>query len=344
GRPLNVKYFDAQFYVCRQFMVTIPAVIGAGAETSFCASLLKPNETLVMTVTLRSLQQNVTLMEETSSQEFHTCIKFMAPLVQDEVRMLEVEVRGATFYSKEVRKVMIRAYQPSTFVQTDKPIYLPGQTVNFRVVSLDSKLRPVNRLVSDSASNRVGQWLQKESNGTILQLSYSLNSEAREGTYNVIVSIGDEKIFHNFKVEKYVLPRFEVKVEAPGEVSIGHEDIKVEVCAKYTYGQPVPGNVKIEMHRPLSRYYTRNYVATTDNSDGVPEITAPSYMEIKQSFNTEKRLDISYVIGKVFFMDTPKIYNKGSDVEGKVSARSPLMHQILYTVQPCILSRTPLCF
>uniref|UniRef100_A0A3Q3NBI9 Alpha-2-macroglobulin-like n=1 Tax=Labrus bergylta TaxID=56723 RepID=A0A3Q3NBI9_9LABR len=340
-----------------QFMVTIPAVIEAGAETPFCASLLKPNETLVMTVTLRSLQQNVTLMEETSSQEFHTCIKFMAPLVQDEVRMLEVEVRGATFYSKEVRKVMIKAYQPSTFVQTDKPIYLPGQTVNFRVVSLDSKLRPVNRLVSDSASNRVGQWLQKESNGTILQLSYSLNSEAREGTYNVIVSIGDEKIIHDFKVEKYVLPRFEVKVEAPGEVSIGHEDIKVEVCAKYTYGQPVPGNVKIEMHRPLSRYYTRNYVATTDNSDGVPEITAPSYMEIKQAdkagcatflimmstftkldqkvlrdslhlkasmeeegTGNQKRLDISYAIGKVFFMDTPKIYNKGSDVEGKVKA------------------------
>ncbi|KAM6988646.1 alpha-2-macroglobulin-like [Tautogolabrus adspersus] len=349
-----------------QFMVTIPAVIEAGAETPFCASLLKPNETLVMTVTLRSLQQNMTLMEETSSQEFHTCIKFMAPVVRDEVRMLEVEVRGATFYSKEVRKVLIKAYQPSTFVQTDKPIYLPGQTVNFRVVSLDSKLRPVNRLytvieIEDSASNRIGQWLQKESNGKILQLSYSLNSEAREGTYNVIVSIGDEKIVHNFKVEKYVLPRFEVKIDAAGEVSIGQEDIKVEVCAKYTYGQPVPGNVKIEMHRPLSRYYTRNYEVTPDNPTGVPEITAPSHMEIKQAEKTgcatflikmstftkldqkvlrdslqlkasveeegtgiahhnQKRLDISYVIGKVFFIDTPKIYDKGSDVEGKVKA------------------------
>lgn len=53
------------------------------------------------------------------------------PLVQtDEVQNFKVEVRGRTFYSKEDRKVMIKVYQPMTFVQTDKPIYLPGQTGN----------------------------------------------------------------------------------------------------------------------------------------------------------------------------------------------------------------------
>ena len=46
------------------------------------------------------------------------------------VQKFQVEVRGETFYSKEVRKVMIRSYQPMTFIQTDKPIYLPGQTGN----------------------------------------------------------------------------------------------------------------------------------------------------------------------------------------------------------------------
>lgn len=28
------------------------------------------------------------------------------------------------------KKIMIRVYQPMTFVQTDKPIHLPGQTGN----------------------------------------------------------------------------------------------------------------------------------------------------------------------------------------------------------------------
>ena len=59
------------------------------------------------------------------------------PLVQDEVvQDFEVEVRGDTFYSKEVRKVKIKVYRPMTFIQTDKPIYLPGQTGNFELMAL----------------------------------------------------------------------------------------------------------------------------------------------------------------------------------------------------------------
>lgn len=46
-----------------------------------------------------------------------------------------VEVQGRTFYSKEVRKVMIKVYQPVTFVQTDKPIYLPGQAGNIQLIA-----------------------------------------------------------------------------------------------------------------------------------------------------------------------------------------------------------------
>jgi len=46
----------------------------------------------------------------------------------EKVEEFEVEVQGNTFYSKKVRKVMIKDYQAATFVQTDKPIYAPGQT------------------------------------------------------------------------------------------------------------------------------------------------------------------------------------------------------------------------
>ncbi len=32
---------------------------------------------------------------------------------------------------------MIKVYQPITFVQTDKPIYLPGQTGNLQLIIFD---------------------------------------------------------------------------------------------------------------------------------------------------------------------------------------------------------------
>uniref|UniRef100_A0A8P4KIA3 Alpha-2-macroglobulin n=1 Tax=Dicentrarchus labrax TaxID=13489 RepID=A0A8P4KIA3_DICLA len=340
------------FCVCRQYMVAIPAVLEAGAKTKFCASLLQPNETLVMTVTLMSQEKNTTLLQKTSSEAFHSCEQFQAPLVQNEmVQTLEVKVRGNTYYSKEVRKVKIKVYQPVTFIQTDKPIYLPGQTVHFRVVSLDTKLRPASQLVSvwtvslffeisfRGVLNRIGQWLNQTSNGKILQLSYSLNSEAREGSYSVIVSIGESKLYHSFKVEKYVLPKFDVKIDSSDESNIEQEEIKAEVCAKYTYGQPVPGSVNVKVCRPLQRYFYGTPVITTEHPGGVPEFISPfstyrrlQCCEFKQcgvdscnieasftgiSHPQEKRITISYVVGKLSFIDTPKIYDRGSNVEGK---------------------------
>ncbi|XP_038548732.1 alpha-2-macroglobulin-like isoform X4 [Micropterus salmoides] len=356
-----------QAFAGPQYMVAIPAVLEAGAETKLCASLLQPNETLVMTVTLMPQEQNTTLFKKTSSKKFHTCTQFKVPLVQNQVvKKLEVKVQGDNFYSRKVRKVMIKVYQPMTFVQTDKPIYLPGQTVHFRVVTLDTKLRPSSQLyniieIADPNNNRIGQWLNETSNGKILQLSYSLNSEAREGIYQVIVSIGENKLHHSFKVEKYVLPKFDVKINMSDEVSIEQEEIKAEVCAKYTYGQPVSGSVQVQVCRPLNQNIYRASVRTPEHPERVPDITAPCYKETKQtdkrgcatftftmsaftkldrkvlqdvldlsakveeegigiSHQQEKRIGISYVVGKLSFIDTPKIYDQGSNVEGKVKA------------------------
>lgn len=39
------------------------------------------------------------------------------------------------------------------------------------------------------------------------------------------------------------------------------------------------------------------------------------------SFSKDKLVELSYVIGSLIFVDTPKIYNEGSMLEGKVGAR-----------------------
>lgn len=58
------------------------------------------------------------------------CVSQVPSFKKDQVMELEVEVQGDTFYSKEARKVMIKSFNPASFIQTDKPIYLPGQTGN----------------------------------------------------------------------------------------------------------------------------------------------------------------------------------------------------------------------
>ncbi|XP_026195460.1 alpha-2-macroglobulin-like [Anabas testudineus] len=357
-----------------QYMVAIPAVLEAGSETKFCASLLQPSRSVVMTVTLVSGEESTTLLNHTSSEEFHMCTQFKVPLVQNKVQKFQVEVRSGIFYSKQVRKVMIKVYQPMTFVQTDKPLYLPGQTVHFRVITLDTKFRLVNQMynvieIKDANNNRIGQWLNETSNGKILQLSYSLNSEAHEGNYKITVSPGENEVGHDFKVEKYVLPKFDVKINSPDEVSIKQEEIKVEVCAKYTYGQSVPGSVKVVVCRPLRHFSNYRSLNWEHNS------AAPCYNDTKQtdkkgcttftikmstfknphhimlgdiltldanmkeqgtgvSHLQQKMIRISYVVGKLSFNDTPRIYRPGSIVEGKVQAlyynNTPISNMPLY--------------
>ncbi|XP_041850344.1 pregnancy zone protein-like isoform X2 [Melanotaenia boesemani] len=347
------------------YMVAIPAVLEAGAETRFCASLRQPSETLVMTVTLRSQDMNTTLLEKTSSEEFHECILFPVPLVKNiDVQTLEVFVRGATFHSKEVRKIMIKVYKPGMFVQTDKPIYLPGQTVHFRVVTLDSKFRPVSQLydiitLEDHYNNRIGQWLNESSNSKILQLSYDLSSEARTGIYRIIVSVGEDKLYQDFKVEKYVLPKFEVTLNVKKELSMGQEEFDVEVCAKYTYGQPVPSTVTVEVCRPPPRHYYgalnsppemevvefRGLCDTKTNKANNTGCATfgfrmSNFTRIDQKILMDKlevsatadedgtgisllqrtNIRLTYRIGKLSFIDTPTFYERGSDLKGKVKA------------------------
>uniref|UniRef100_A0A8C7TKQ7 Alpha-macroglobulin receptor-binding domain-containing protein n=1 Tax=Oncorhynchus mykiss TaxID=8022 RepID=A0A8C7TKQ7_ONCMY len=296
--------------LCRVYMVAVPAVIQAGSEAKLCASLLQPNETLVMTVSLMADGQNKRLLHQSSDQEFHRCVQFQAPRVKsDKVQNFMVEVRGETFLSTEERRVMIKPYSPMTFIQTDKPIYKPGQTGNVRagtplVWLLRNGPMFCNGLLrGDVNHNRIGQWVNTTSSGNILQLSHPLNSEAPVGSYTIVVWIGGEKIYHNFKVEQYVLPKFEIKMNLTDKISVVQEEYEVKVCAEYTYGQPVPGKAGVKLCRPL-----------VDNAFGL--------LCVGKSFLTVAALQftfcfLSYVIGEFTFVDTPQIYEHGSIIEGK---------------------------
>uniref|UniRef100_A0AAY4ACP1 Alpha-2-macroglobulin-like protein 1 n=1 Tax=Denticeps clupeoides TaxID=299321 RepID=A0AAY4ACP1_9TELE len=336
--------------VCRSFIVTFPAVIDSGSQTKICASLLQPNETLTMSISLVHLGQSILLHRETSDNVFHHCFDFQAPVVEDlMVQLIRVEVKGATFQLTEERKVMFRKQSPQTvtIIQTDKPIYIPGQTVHFRVVTLDSNLIPVNQtynliVVEDNRGNRIGQWTKPTSKSRILQLSHNLNPEAPQGHYRLRVSSDMREQSYMFEVKQYVLPKFEITLKKNNEVSVAEDELEVEVCGKYTYGQPVPGSASMSICRSVLPY------RTTPDSPQAPCINKS--VEVRHTFfhllfelycihvgitrSKEEHIQITYCIGKVQFVETPAIYHHGTIVEGKINAThyrgKPLAHQTIH--------------
>uniref|UniRef100_A0A9J8BJW7 Alpha-2-macroglobulin-like protein 1 n=1 Tax=Cyprinus carpio carpio TaxID=630221 RepID=A0A9J8BJW7_CYPCA len=351
------------------FLVMFSAVIESGSDAKLCASLLKPNESLAMTIFLVDDKNRTTqLAQQTSSTEFHRCFSFQAPQVDGElVQKLRVVLQGRLFKMTEERKVMFRRYLPLTFIQTDKPIYNPGQLVNFRVVTMDSKFVPLDQMyslvvVEDNNNNRIGQWTNISSTGWILQLSHQLNPEAQVGMYTLRAFIDDQMISQVFEVKKYVLPKFDVTLTTPQVYSVGDVGLKVEACAKYTYGQPVPGQALVEVCREpyavetgvsnvclskttmmnntgcasvtisTSEFFTTKFEEKLQNSFLVNVNVTEEGTDVLMSKSTT--VSITFEVGKVMFLDLPDIFNYGSILNGKISASSfngtPIARKAVY--------------
>ncbi|XDV33030.1 hypothetical protein PO909_003614 [Leuciscus waleckii] len=344
------------------FMVTFPAVIKSGSEAKLCASLLKPNESLVMNIHLVHGVQSTLLLQEKAEEEFHRCFNFKAPLVKAEsVQTMKVELQGETFGMTEERKVMFKPYHPLTFIQTDKPIYTPGQTVNFRVVTMETNFAPLDQqystvVLEDSKGNRIGQWTNVSSTRWILQRSYELNPEACQGMYKLKAFIGDRMISRDFEVKEYVLPKFEVTVKSPNKLSVEEEELIIEVCGKYTYGQSVPGKSRVKVCRKLRlhvSYYTNsgcledtieikktgcaihtldasvffNVTLVEDRRYLSPQRVMQNSLHVEAMVTEEgteiimtksESVSLTYEIGKVTLTDLPKTYEHGSVIEGKI--------------------------
>uniref|UniRef100_A0A8C1FYI2 Alpha-2-macroglobulin-like n=1 Tax=Cyprinus carpio TaxID=7962 RepID=A0A8C1FYI2_CYPCA len=358
------------------FTVTFPAVIESGSEAKLCANLLKPNERLVMNIYLVHGDQSTLLLQEKAEEEFHRCFNFNditshhAPLVEEEsVQRMKVELQGESFKMTEERKVMFRRYHPLTFIQTDKPIYIPGQTVTFRVVTMDKNFSSLDQQVwHDSNGNRIGQWTNVSSTRWILQRSYELNPEGRQGMYKLKAYIGDRMISHDFKVKKYVLPKFEVTVTAPKRVSIDDELMAVEVCGKYTYGQPVSGKSWVKMCRDILSYSYRQdkhspicvnettemkrtgcashtldvsvflnstYEDQLENSFHVEATVTEEGTEI--TMTKSESISLTFEIGKCTLTDLPKTYEHGSVIEGKIKLSNfkgaPIQNKVVYLLE-----------
>ncbi|KAL1260706.1 hypothetical protein QQF64_008533 [Cirrhinus molitorella] len=355
------------------FMVTFPAVIESGSEAKLCASLLKPNDSLVMNIYLVHGDQSTLLLQEKAEEEFHRCFTFQTPLVEAEsVQTIKAELQGKNFKMTEERKVMFRRYNPLTFIQTDKPIYIPGQTVNFRVVTMDRNFVPFDQkysavVLEDNHNNRIGQWTNISSTRWILQLSHELNPEARQGIYKLKAYIGERVITDYFEVKKYVLPKFEMTMKAPEKISFGDNDMNMEVCGKYTFGKPVAGRARVEVCREHLRYISQTdlispcLVETTEmNATGCASFTLDTsvffnstnerFLEerltlkvnvteegTENTMGKSETISLTYESGKATFTELPKIYEHGSIIQGKIKLANlngaPLQNKEVYLLE-----------
>jgi len=155
--------------------------------------------------------------------------------------------------------VAVATKKMSIFIQTDKSLYKPGQTVLFRCLAVQPNLLPytkeVNITIFDQKDNKINQWLNSISSNGVIGHELKLADQTPLGTWRIECSAGGNTEIHPFTVAEYVLPKFEVNVLSQSYFLINlykpslQKDLYVTVKAKYTYGEPVKGTatVTVEM-------------------------------------------------------------------------------------------------
>ena len=142
---------------------------------------------------------------------------------------------------------------------TDRPVYRPGQKVNFRQILTARKGGDWSPLVGATvrvtASNPKGEEFfrkdLKSSEFGSVNGDFDLPAETPLGVYNIGATLikadksEDDLGGTQFRVEEYKRPEFEVTVSAPTEAKRPGETVAARINAKYYFGSPVP-NAKVK--------------------------------------------------------------------------------------------------
>ncbi|MFA7230150.1 MAG: alpha-2-macroglobulin family protein [Victivallaceae bacterium] len=235
--------------------------------------------------------------------------------------------------------------QRKIYFITDRPVYRPGQTVQFKCWLREVGYGLKNCL-GDFAGKKLKTKITSPKGVSVLEQEFTADDFAAfNGKYVIPVGadLGNYAIFipHlggycTFKVEEYKKPEYEVKVVAPEKpVKLG-EKIKASIKADYYFGAPVAGakvtykvyrrssggkNIFIRPWDWLYGYGYWRYAACTENCfvpvvrPGPPELVMQNLAETDSNGKVEIEIDTAPALA--FFGDTGSAYEITAEVVDK---------------------------
>jgi hypothetical protein len=206
--------------------------------------------------------------------EVFTEFIFDLPLIGSDYEHTEVEVTGRLGdYEQNVSIDIAIENQLSARLQTDKPIYQPGQTIHMRAVILDTQgnAAPDARvqLRIEDQYHRIHNAQLVSSKFGIIQDEWKIPNSADLGIYEIELSTKEYRGYsithHSVRVSRYELPTFSVDVRPDRDVYLPTEQPRVKITSAYIFGKPVPkGQIKIIRNN----YSQRDYRSNTSEASG----------------------------------------------------------------------------
>ncbi|XP_052755570.1 thioester-containing protein 1 allele R1-like isoform X2 [Galleria mellonella] len=138
------------------------------------------------------------------------------------------------------------------FVQTDKRVYNPGDTINLRVIALNKYLLPLTGTVDvnvlDAGGSPVRQWAAVTLDRGLFTDLLTLADEPALGEWTIQVEIRGQTYSRQILVADYVMPKFQMDLQMSKELLFSEGRFTIDVTAKHFNGLPVRGELTISAY------------------------------------------------------------------------------------------------
>lgn len=234
------------------YVAIAPRVLRPGQDESISLALFRAAGAVDVpassTVSVELLRDGATVAEASGWVAGRGRVPLAIPAIDGGEYALRVSAKGFR------QQAQVRVEDGTlVFVETDKPIYKPGQTVHIRVLALNALLRPVagQALVEvlDAQGIKVFKKSVQVDDYGMGALDLPLSTEPNLGTWKVQATLGERRSQVDVRVERYVLPKYEVTVEPEKGWVLADERISGVISAEYSFGKPVNGEVEIAASR-----------------------------------------------------------------------------------------------
>ncbi|KAM6946093.1 LOW QUALITY PROTEIN: complement C4-A [Aplochiton taeniatus] len=246
-----------------KYLITTPNIIHLGVEETVTIQLqgaTTPGEAELKVKTSRSMMTNIQLTAESP----------------DIFPKNEITKKHAI---KEI--ITLSTRKGYIFIQTDKPIYNPGEYVKYRIFTLDHYLLPTEENIQVHIFNSKGLKIFSNAmhSNKIYQKSMLIPDVEFPGHWRIEAAYLNHPMSNSsveFEVKEYVLPVFEVKIEPFKKyVILKDESFQFSISARYTYGKGVNGVAYVRFAL-VSQSGNRTYLSGMENNtrmqDGIANI------------------------------------------------------------------------
>ncbi|PXF60021.1 MAG: alpha-2-macroglobulin [Candidatus Methanogaster sp.] len=266
------------------YLILAPKMLFVGSESSISMSAFgdahEPVERCVRYTLSDRDNNSIPLVRASTGKSGHSVARFETPEVEEGTYSLIAEPVGTgEEYTATVR---ISKSNP-IFIETDKPIYKPGQTVHGRILLLNNNLKPVEDSVKLEIADASGIKVFRETLETngfgVAAFDLPLSAEPNLGTWKIKAEAGESKSVVDIEVERYVLPKFEVETATREDWFLVSDRITGTVSANYFFGKPVDGSVEIEAVRYTGTWETyATYSAILESGSAEFELPAVGWI------------------------------------------------------------------